>query len=37
MPDVNFTVDGQKLTAPAGTLLIRIQPFGESVLTNAAR
>src|SRR6185312_4898555 len=22
MPDVNFTVDGQKLTAPAGTLLI---------------
>jgi NADH-quinone oxidoreductase subunit G len=22
MPDVTFTVDGRKLTAPAGTLLI---------------
>jgi len=22
MPDVNLTVDGKKLTAPAGTLLI---------------
>jgi hypothetical protein len=25
MPDVTFTVDGNKLTAPAGTLLIIVQ------------